>query len=87
MIAGLGAFALHLLVRLDNPGGQPDFIANLAPVLARYALWFFAVPILWAAISTPLEKKVPAALLSTAGIIVTLALFLTIAVPLAFYLW
>jgi hypothetical protein len=87
MIAGLGAFALHLMVRLDNPGGQPDSIATLAPLLARYALWFFAVPILWTVAATALQGRLPAKAINTIGIVVTIALFLVIAAPLAFYLW
>jgi uncharacterized membrane protein YgdD (TMEM256/DUF423 family) len=86
LIVGLGVFALHLMNRLQDLETLPLFIAQVGPQLARYGLWFLLVPVLWAVAAIAMEGKVSSKTISVIGIIVTVLLFLTLAVPLAFYL-
>lgn len=86
VLVGLGVFALHTMVRIGDTNDHPDLVATFAPLLARYGLWFFAVPILWAAVAAGAEGRVRPALINALGLGVTAALFLIFAVPLFYYL-
>lgn len=86
LIVCLGGFALHLLVKLHHGSRHPAFIEGLAYFLGRYALWLLAVPILWAVAGNVLRARVGERSANTAGVILTLLVFLIFAVPLCFYL-
>lgn len=86
LIVGLGVFALHMMVKLGASREQPELIAQAAPLFARYGLWFFLVPILWAAFVGIVGARMEKRTLVGIGLAVTGLLFLVIGVPLAFYL-
>lgn len=85
LIVGIGAFTLHLLVRL-NAEDKPDAIENLAQFLARHGLWLFAVPIVWVVFATATRDKLSEKTMNAIGIAWTAILFLVIAIPLTCYL-
>lgn len=87
LIVGLGVFALHMMVKLGASREHPDLIAQIAPLFARYGLWFFAVPILWAAFVAVTGKKISEKTLVAIGVTITILLFLALAIPLGFYLY
>lgn len=86
LIVALGVFALHMMVKLGDARDHPDLIAQLAPLFARYGLWFFAVPILWAAFAGIMGGKMAGKTLTGIGLAVTVLLLLVLGLPLAFYL-
>lgn len=57
LIIGIGAFSLHLLVKLDNGSDSPLMIEIVVKFLARYALWLLAIPILWAVFAISMQSR------------------------------
>lgn len=86
LIISIGVAVLHIIVKLDDSGRYPDVIATLAQWLARHGLWLFAIPILWAVFGNAVHNGIPEKTLNLIGAVVTVFLFLLLAVPLAFYL-
>ncbi len=86
LIICLSLFPLHLLVKLVERGHHTAIIADWAHFLARYALWFIPVPILWAIVGTILQSRCGEKVTNTVGIILTVFVFVFFAVPLIAYL-
>lgn len=86
MIAGIGAFALNLMMKLHNPGSDPSQLAEFAAYLARHGLWLIAVPVLWVFLYFAMNGRVPEKVINVVGGVITVALLLLVGVPLAFYL-
>lgn len=86
IVVAIGVATLHIMVKLDDPARHPDLIASLAPWLARYGLWLFAIPILWSIFASIVSSTISGKALKAIGLTITVFLVLLLAVPLAFYL-
>jgi len=87
LIICLGAFVLHLLVRVETKGAQPENVARLAEFLARHALWLFAVPILYAAIGNAVENAGNKNAIRAVGVVLCVILAALLGFPIAVYLF
>jgi bacteriorhodopsin len=86
LIVSIGVFTLHILVKLDNGSGEPGVVVNLAQFLARYALWLFAVPILFAAVANAVSTKGNEKAVGAVGIVLCLILVVLLGLPLIHHL-
>jgi hypothetical protein len=86
LIVALGAPVLHLLTRVQPTYGQSGAPDSPVQFLARHVLWLFAVPILYAAIGTALQGRVPDKALRVAGIALCALLLLLVGIPIVSYL-
>jgi hypothetical protein len=86
MVVALGVVALHLLVKLDGTPRHSEVWAALATWLARYGLWLFAIPILWAIFATALRGKISERGINMAGVLITALLILVLGVPIVMHL-
>lgn len=86
LIVSIGAFTLHLLGRLDSDPGEAGAMASLAQFLARYALWLFAIPILYAAVANAVSRPGNEKAVAAAGIGLCLLLLALVGFPLAYHL-
>lgn len=86
LIVSIGAFTLHLLVKLDNGSASSGAMASLAQLLARHALWLFAVPILYAVVANALQRKASEKSIEAAGIVLCVILTALVGLPLAYHL-
>lgn len=87
IIISLGAFILHLLVKVQSGAPQPEPVAGLAQFLARHALWLFAAPILYAAVGAAIENNSNRKSVQMVGVIITVILVLLLGFPIAYYLF
>ncbi len=85
-IVSLGAFALHLLVKIDGGSVPAGAMADSAQFLARHVLWLFAAPILYAAIGTAIEGKAGTKAVQAAGLVLCAILVVLLGVPIWFHL-
>ena len=87
IIVSLGAFVLHLLVKLDHGTSQAEATGSVSQFLARYALWLFAIPILYAVVATVIESKANEKAVQVLGVILTVALLLLLGFPICQHLF
>jgi uncharacterized membrane protein YgdD (TMEM256/DUF423 family) len=86
LIISIGAFTLHLLVKIDHGNAEPSLLAGAAGFLARHALWLFAVPILYAAVFNALLRKGGEKGVNTVGVVLCLLLVVLLGIPIAYHL-
>lgn len=86
VIISLGAFVLHLLVKIQGGASHPDFIAGLAQFIARHALWLFAVPIIYGGVAAAMGNKANERPLQIIGFVLTAILVLSLGIPIIFHL-
>lgn len=86
LIVSLGAFILHLLVKV---GGHDKDLAGVdaaAEFIARHALWFFAVPVLYAACANLFRGSVHSRPLRIIGFVLCAILLAAFGIPIFHYL-
>lgn len=86
MIVSLGAFTLHLLVKIGGHEADPGTVDAVAQFVARHALWFFAVPIVYAACGNMFAAGREALPLKVAGFVLCAILLVVFGIPLRHYL-
>jgi len=86
LIVSLGAFALHLLVKVGGQERNPRNIDVLAEFLARHALWFIAVPIVYAACANLFRGGAEATPFRVIGFLLCAVLLVLFGIPLYHYL-
>jgi len=86
LIVSLGVLTLHLLVKLDSGNVAPGPMASLAQFLARYMLWLFVVPILYAAVGNTVLRKDNEREVGAAGIALCVILVALLGFPIVFHL-
>lgn len=86
LIVSIGAFTLHLLVKIDHGEADPNLLSDATGFLARHALWLFAVPILYAAVSNALLRKKGEKGVNAVGVVLCLTLVVLLGLPIAHHL-
>jgi uncharacterized membrane protein YgdD (TMEM256/DUF423 family) len=86
IIVSLGTFAVHLLVKVGGQEKNPRHIDDVAQFIARHALWFFAVPILYAVCTNVFRGGAEALPFKIAGFVLCAILLVLFGIPLHYYL-
>ena len=86
LIVSLGAFALHLLVKVGGQERNPGNIDSIAEFLSRHALWLFAVPIVYAACANLFRGRMESKPLRVIGFVLCAVLLVLFGLPLYHYL-
>jgi len=86
LIICIGAFILHLLVKVHDGSPPTEPVAHLAIFLARHALWLFAIPILYAAAGAAFLKTNERGM-QILGVILTVIILMLLGFPICYHLF
>lgn len=86
LVISVGAFILHLLVKVHDGTPSTDPLGHLAIFLARHALWLFAIPILYAIVGG-VFLRTHQKVVNAAGVTLTIFILILLGFPICYHLF